>query len=83
VTEDVSAEPIPVGAHSHLLRVLEVIEETHDARSVVFEIPAEQAERFSYEPGQFLTLRIPSDGPGPSRGATRWPARRTPMGSSR
>ncbi len=64
MTEDVSAEPIPVGAHSHLLRVVEVIEETHDARSVVFEIPAEQAERFSYEPGQFLTLRIPSDRTG-------------------
>lgn len=57
-------EPIPVGAHSHLLRVLDVIEETHDSRSVVFEIPAEQAERFAYEPGQFLTLRIPSDQTG-------------------
>jgi 3-ketosteroid 9alpha-monooxygenase subunit B len=58
------AEPIPIGAHSHLLKVLEVIEETHDSRSVVFEIPQDQAEKFSYEPGQFLTLRIPSDRTG-------------------
>lgn len=64
MTDLPTAEPIPVGAHSHLLRVLEVIEETHDARSVVFEIPEDQAERFSYDPGQFLTLRIPSDRTG-------------------
>lgn len=64
MTEAPRPEAIPVGNHSHLLRVLEVIEETHDARSIVFEIPANETEQFAYEPGQFLTLRIPSDRTG-------------------
>jgi 3-ketosteroid 9alpha-monooxygenase subunit B len=38
------------------LVVKEVVKETADAHSVVFEGPAP-----SYKPGQFLTLRIPSD----------------------
>ncbi len=38
------------------LRVKEVIRETPDAHSVVFE-----GEPLPYKPGQFLTLRIPSD----------------------
>ena len=38
------------------LRVKEVVEETADAHSLVFEGPA-----LPYAPGQFLTLRIPSD----------------------
>ncbi|MFD2474098.1 2Fe-2S iron-sulfur cluster-binding protein [Amycolatopsis silviterrae] len=46
------------------LTVAEVIEETADARSIVFTVPAEHAERFAYSPGQFLTLRIPSDQTG-------------------
>lgn len=45
----------------HQLRVAEVVEETTDARSVVFELRAEQVEHFAYRPGQFLTLRLPSD----------------------
>jgi len=49
---------------SHVLNVLEVIEETADAKSVVFEVPAELQERFSYTPGQFLTVAIPSDQTG-------------------
>ncbi|MGW0173258.1 2Fe-2S iron-sulfur cluster-binding protein [Rhodococcus sp. NPDC003322] len=43
----------------HRLRVSDVIEETRDARSVVFEVDATLRERFAYRPGQFLTLRIP------------------------
>lgn len=43
----------------HRLRVSDVIEETADARSVVFEIDAAIRDRFDYRPGQFLTLRIP------------------------
>lgn len=39
----------------HRLRVAEVIRETDDAHSLVFDVPPE----FSYLPGQFLTLRIP------------------------
>ncbi|QTJ66081.1 ferredoxin--NADP reductase [Rhodococcus sp. ZPP] len=46
----------------HRLRVAEVIEETADARSVVFALEPHQKERFSYKPGQFLTLHIPHDG---------------------
>jgi len=46
----------------HSLRVREVIDETADAKSIVFEIPAECADAFRYRPGQFLTLRIAHDG---------------------
>lgn len=48
----------------HRLRVVEVVEETPDARSLSFEVPPELADRFAYRPGQFLTLRIPSDRTG-------------------
>lgn len=41
------------------LRVTRVVEETVDARSLVFEVPAELASTFGYQPGQFLTLRVP------------------------
>lgn len=44
------------------LRVAQVNEETDDARSLVFEVPTQLAERFAYKPGQFLTLRIPFEG---------------------
>lgn len=44
---------------SHRLRVVEVIAETPDARSVVLAVPAELAEHYAYRPGQFLTLRLP------------------------
>ena len=48
----------------HRLRVAEVITETADAVSVVFDLTDLQRERFAYRPGQFLTLRLPtSDGP--------------------
>lgn len=47
----------------HRLRVAEVVEETHDSKSILF-APPENAPAFSYKPGQFLTLRIP--GPGQS-----------------
>ena len=40
----------------HRLRVREVVRETADACSLVFDSPG-----FDYRPGQFLTLRIPSD----------------------
>lgn len=44
------------------LRVREVIDDTADAKSLVFEIPPEHADAFRYRPGQFLTLRIARDG---------------------
>jgi len=44
--------------------VAEVITETADARSIVFEIPAEHLSVFAYTPGQFLTVRVPSERTG-------------------
>lgn len=44
------------------LQVCEVIDETADARSLVFEVPAELRERFAYKPGQFLGFRVEVDG---------------------
>ena len=46
--------------HVHNLEVVEVIKETDDAMSVVFEVPEHLVHKFRYQPGQFLTLRIPS-----------------------
>ncbi len=46
----------------HNLTVKAVIDETHDARSLVFDVPAELAEAYRYRPGQFLTLRLPWQG---------------------
>ncbi len=44
------------------LRVAKVIDETHDSRSLVFEIPAPLSERFRYRAGQFLSFKIPYEG---------------------
>jgi 3-ketosteroid 9alpha-monooxygenase subunit B len=49
---------------SYVLTVAEVVPETDDARSVVFEVPEELREAFTYSPGQFLTLGVPSDRTG-------------------
>ena len=58
-------DPTPHSARSAILTVAEVIDETADARSIVFEIPELHAEKFAdYLPGQFLTLRIPSERTG-------------------
>jgi 3-ketosteroid 9alpha-monooxygenase subunit B len=43
------------------LRVVRVIAETADACSIEFEVDGSDADRFAYRPGQFLTVRIPSD----------------------
>ena len=48
----------------HQLRVESVIREAGDACSLVFDVPPELAGAFAYTPGQFLTLRIPSDRDG-------------------
>jgi 3-ketosteroid 9alpha-monooxygenase subunit B len=46
------------------LKVVDVVEETADAHSISFEIPAGAEEQFAYRPGQFLTLAVPSDRTG-------------------
>lgn len=57
----------PLGSHVLELQVADVVEETADARSLVFKVPDGAdipAERLQYSPGQFLTLRVPSDRTG-------------------
>jgi 3-ketosteroid 9alpha-monooxygenase subunit B len=43
----------------HPLRVQRVVQETHDTKSFVFEVPADLRDAFAYEAGQFCTFRIP------------------------
>ncbi|MFE4454307.1 2Fe-2S iron-sulfur cluster-binding protein [Streptomyces sp. NPDC056796] len=56
-----------MGRDTHLtVRVVEVVRETADAHSLVLE-PVDAPEgdaRFSYRPGQFLTVRVPTERPG-------------------
>lgn len=57
----------PLGNHVLELELAGVIEETADARSLVFKTPDGAdvpADRLRYAPGQFLTLRVPSDRTG-------------------
>ncbi|MCR5979446.1 2Fe-2S iron-sulfur cluster binding domain-containing protein [Gordonia jinghuaiqii] len=55
----------PHGSRSVILTVSEVIEETADAKSIAFEVPEASSNAFTdYKPGQFLTLRIPSEKTG-------------------
>jgi 3-ketosteroid 9alpha-monooxygenase subunit B len=46
----------------HELRVARTIEETHDAVSIVLEIPPALAHAFRYKAGQFLTFKVPFQG---------------------
>jgi 3-ketosteroid 9alpha-monooxygenase subunit B len=68
VTEAIPDEPL--GDHVLELQIAEVVAETDDARSLVFAVPDAQGdpeippERLRYAPGQFLTLRIPSERTG-------------------
>jgi 3-ketosteroid 9alpha-monooxygenase subunit B len=48
----------------HQVRVAEVIAEAAGACSLVLDIPPELASTFAYQPGQFLTVRVPSDWDG-------------------
>jgi len=40
------------------LKIAQIIQETPDARSFVFDIPQDVADRFRYKAGQFLTFRV-------------------------
>jgi 3-ketosteroid 9alpha-monooxygenase subunit B len=44
--------------------VAEVIRETGDASSFVLDVPPSLAAAFAYRPGQFVTVRVPSDRTG-------------------
>ncbi len=57
----------PLGSHVLELQVADVVVETDDARSLVFAVPDGveiPADRLTYAPGQFLTLRVPSERTG-------------------
>jgi 3-ketosteroid 9alpha-monooxygenase subunit B len=68
LTEAIPDEPL--GDHVLELRIAEVVDETDEARSLVFAVPDAPGdpgippERLRYAPGQFLTLRIPSERTG-------------------
>lgn len=49
---------------SFLLYVSDVVEETADAHSIVFEVPEDAKDAFRPKPGQFLTVAVPSDRDG-------------------
>lgn len=42
----------------HLLKIVEVIEETNLAKSFVFEIPQRIKKKFNYIPGQFIIIQL-------------------------
>jgi ferredoxin-NADP reductase len=44
------------------LRIKRVVKETSDAVSLVLDVPAHCSQRFRYQAGQFLTLRVNVDG---------------------
>jgi 3-ketosteroid 9alpha-monooxygenase subunit B len=57
----------PLGSHVLELEIADVLAETDEARSLVFAVPPGvdiPADRLRYAPGQFLTLRVPSDRTG-------------------
>lgn len=49
-------------ARYETLTIKEIVRETPDAVSLVFDIPAEHQESFAFLPGQYLTLRTEIDG---------------------
>lgn len=51
-----------MAADFHELPVSGILQETHDTRSFVFEIPAPLREAFQYKAGQFLTFEVPFEG---------------------
>jgi 3-ketosteroid 9alpha-monooxygenase subunit B len=46
------------------VRVAEVVRETDDACSLVLDVPPDLEARFGYRPGQFVTVRVPSEQTG-------------------
>ncbi|KZS70923.1 3-ketosteroid-9-alpha-hydroxylase [Mycobacterium kansasii] len=68
MTEAIPDEPL--GSHVLELQIADVVAETDEARSLVFAVPDGPddpqipAERLRYAPGQFLTLRVPSERTG-------------------
>ncbi len=58
-----ASERDTVRRHSyHALTVRDVVEETHDTRTFVMDIPDSLADLYQYRPGQFCAVRIHVDG---------------------
>lgn len=53
-----------MNSRAHQVAVFEVIKETADAVTLVLDVPQAVQQKFAYSPGQFLTLRIPSEQEG-------------------
>ncbi|MEI2818810.1 MAG: ferredoxin--NADP reductase [Marmoricola sp.] len=53
-----------MGTESYVVSVAEVVKETDEAVSVVFDVPEVLKAEFAYLPGQFLTLAVPSEQTG-------------------
>lgn len=54
----------PAGPSSYELEVVDVVEETADAHAITFRVPAGAEADFTFRPGQFLTVAVPSDQTG-------------------
>ncbi len=46
----------------HTLEIAGIVQETHDTRSFLFDVPQSLREAFQYRAGQFLTFEIPWNG---------------------
>ncbi len=63
MTVDQDARPA-AQSRSRTLTVCDVVQETRDSVTIAFEVPDEIVEDFKYVPGQFVTLKIPSEQTG-------------------
>lgn len=46
-------------ARYHRLKVSGVVQETPDAQSILFDVPADLQDKFAYDSGQFITIKFP------------------------
>ncbi|MFC5745794.1 2Fe-2S iron-sulfur cluster-binding protein [Actinomadura rugatobispora] len=61
-SDAVPPDRVPERLRYHPLRVRRIVEETPEARSLVFEVPSGLAGAFAYEAGQFVTIRVARQG---------------------
>lgn len=53
--------PMVARSRARELTVVDVVQETSDSVTISFDVPDEIVDDFKYAPGQFVTLKIPSD----------------------
>ncbi|MBJ7287537.1 ferredoxin--NADP reductase [Williamsia sp.] len=63
MTVEQDAPPV-ARSRSRALTVTDVVQETIDSVTIAFDIPDEIVEDFKYAPGQFVTVKIPSEQTG-------------------